>query len=72
MELLGGFAGLAITFLTIVLLVLTIFLPLIVYSARNGIYKNHKELKRLNENIESLISHLEQSSGSAFPIQGRA
>ena len=71
MELLGGFAWLAITFLAIVLLVLTTFLPLIVYSARNGIYRNHDELKRLNENMESLISLLENSSKAGSPIKRR-
>ena len=40
-----------------VLFVLAILMPLIVLSARNGIHKNHQELKKLNENIEQLIHY---------------
>lgn len=49
------------------LFVLAILMPLIVLSARNGIHKNNKELKKLNENIEQLIHYTRLQLG--LPIE---
>lgn len=55
----------------IVLFVLAILMPLVVLSARNGIHKNNKELKKLNENVEQLIHYTRIQLGLPIDEEGR-